>query len=69
MSEETEKLKVPEADGLDAIQNAIAQLVRVLGKYSETNNKLSKRLFCLNIILTIATVVGAIATLLSVIRG
>ncbi len=50
------------------IEISINGLKEQLAENAKSSDKLSERVFCLNIILTIATVIGAIATVLIAVK-
>ncbi len=56
-------------DTLVSLTAGVGRLNNSIKKYSINSDKFSKRLYYLNIVLTFATVIGAIATFLVFLRG
>lgn len=68
--DEEKDLNPSQSDDINSsLTAAVGRLNTTFKKYVISNDKLSKRLLFLNIVLTIATVVGAIATLLAFLKG
>jgi hypothetical protein len=67
--DEGKDLNSNQSDDLNSsLTAAIGRLNTTFKKYVISNDKLSKRLLFLNIVLTVATVVGAVATLLAFLK-
>lgn len=68
--DEEKDLNPSQSDDINSsLTVAVGRLNTTFKKYVISNDKLSKRLLFLNIVLTIATVVGAVATLLAFLKG
>ena len=69
MDEEKDLNSNQSDDVNSSLTAAVGRLNTTFKKYVIINDKLSKRLLFLNIVLTVATVVGAVATLLAFLKG